>query len=401
VAGVPESLEEDRLSRIIQELLQQSGLGLLKINVGRGTYQYSEGHENCDVRIIEGAGDDLSVLHTEIERQLNTGFDIDRPFCPFRFFAVRERERFHLGAVYFHPIADAESVVRLMKRLVESYLEKQALQGNALERYPAAQDRLGLGLMLRKLCAAPRMIGNLRRSCRPPFRDVNDLANRFTFVKLGGGELARLMAASKALGVTLNDLFLALLLKAIAPLNERRFKAERRRNLSVGCIVNLRKDLGPESERVFGLFLGSFIVTHLVPEKIPLKTLAREIGERTKQIKRERLYSGMLLELALGRLALHLFSTARKKNLYQKNYPLWGGITNMNLNAIWGTQRPNKPVDYFRAVSTGPATPLVLSITTSGAVVNIGVSYRRTVFSEQEIERVKQEFVDSLKEMEA
>jgi NRPS condensation-like uncharacterized protein len=401
VARVPESLEPDRLSRTIQELLKQSGLGLLRIHARRGTYQYTESRENCDVRIIEGAGDALTVLLAEIERQLNTGFEIDRPFCPFRFFAVREREKFHVGAVYFHPIADAESVVRLMKWLVESYLEKLAPQGNALEIYPAAQDRLGLGLVLRKLRAAPQMIGDLRRSRRPPFRDANDLANRFTFLKLGEGELERLMAARKALGVTLNDLFLALLLKALAPLDERRFKAERRRNLSVGCIVNLRKDLGPQSERAFGLFLGSFIVTHPVPEKIPLKTLAREIGERTKQIKRERLYSGMLLELGLGRLALHLFSTARKKKLYQKNYPLWGGITNMNLNAIWGAQRADKPVDYFRAVSTGPATPLVLSITTCGPVVNIGVSYRRTVFSEQEIERVKQGFEDHLKKMEA
>jgi hypothetical protein len=73
----------------------------------------------------------------------------------------------------------------------------------------------------------------------------------------------------------------------------------------------------------------------------------------------------------------------------------------MNLNAIWGAQRADKPVDYFRAVSTGPATPLVLSITTCGPVVNIGVSYRRTVFSEQEIERVKQGFEDHLKKMEA
>ena len=41
----------------------------------------------------------------------------------------------------------------------------------------------------------------------------------------------------------------------------------------MGCIVNLRKDLGVDSRRTFGLFLGSFMVTHEVPEGMSLREL--------------------------------------------------------------------------------------------------------------------------------
>ena len=63
---------------------------------------------------------------------------------------------------------------------------------------------------------------------------------------------------------------------------------------------------------------------------------------------------------------LIFFSPERRKKFYQKNYPLWGGITNMNLNSLWTSGQKRVPLDYFRAVSTGPATPLVLSVTTVG-----------------------------------
>ncbi len=37
---------------------------------------------------------------------------------------------------------------------------------------------------------------------------------------------------------------------------------------------------------------------------------------------------------------------------------------------------------------TGPATPLVLSFTTVGQVANVGLSYRSTVFSGTDVERL-------------
>jgi hypothetical protein len=71
----------------------------------------------------------------------------------------------------------------------------------------------------------------------------------------------------------------------------------------------------------------------------------------------------------------------------------------MNLNSIWEQPQGERPIDYFRAVSTGPATPLVLSATTVKDVVNIGLTYRSTVFSAAEIEQVERYFLDSEKHL--
>lgn len=80
---------------------------------------------------------------------------------------------------------------------------------------------------------------------------------------------------------------------------------------------------------------------------------------------------------------------------------MWGGITNMNLNSIWNELDGGVPPDYFRAVSTGPITPLVLSITTVGSSVNIGVTYRVTSFRAAEIGAVRQRLLDGLRLLEA
>jgi hypothetical protein len=167
----------------------------------------------------------------------------------------------------------------------------------------------------------------------------------------------------------------------------------------VGCIVNLRRDLGIDRERNFGLFLGSFTVTHSVPDGITSRELASDISRQTSIIKQHRLYLAAPLELALGRFLFRFFSPERRKKFYQKNYPLWGGLTNMDLNSLWGAPNDDGPMDYFRAVSTGPVTPLVLSVTTVGERVNIGLSYRSTVFSPESIENVQNYLMHHLEEL--
>ena len=187
----------------------------------------------------------------------------------------------------------------------------------------------------------------------------------------------------------MNDLFLALLLMAMSPLAGSRRQCSSRTRISAGCIVNTRRDLGLDGANVFGLFLGSFIITHEMPEGITLPELARDICVKTGRLKRSKMYLGPPLEMSLSRLMLPLFSTERRKKLYQKHYPLWGGVTNMNLNSLWPARDGEQAIDYLRAVSTGPVTPFVLSVTTVGDRINVGMSYRRTVFSVEDVQRVK------------
>ena len=200
------------------------------------------------------------------------------------------------------------------------------------------------------------------------------------------------METGKRWEVTLNDLFLALLLKTLSPFASKRLTAKRRRQITVGSIVNIRKDLGIDSLKTFGLFLGSFLVSHPVPEVISMEHLTKEIHRQTLLIKGDRLYLATPLELWIGRVLLSLRSPDRRYAFFPRHYPLWGGITNMNLNPLWDKKDEEGRIDYLRAVSTGPITPLVLSITTVGDTINVGLTFKQTVFSSQQIDQFISDF---------
>ena len=183
-----------------------------------------------------------------------------------------------------------------------------------------------------------------------------------------------------------------------APLGGR-VKARKRKMISLGCIVNLRPELRWDGRRVFGLFLGSFTVTHEVPHGLGLRELSRDVARQTLAIKRHKLYLGTPMELEFARFTLKFFPPELRKKFYPKYYPLWGGITNINMNSIWPATAGEEPLDYFRGVSTGPATPLVLSATTVRNRMNIGLSYRSTVFSREDVARLKDDFMDCLAQL--
>lgn len=395
-------LEVARLRACIAATLEKRGLSQLVLDCEHFTFRYESGPAKGEIQTVPGNEGTRRALVAEMERQLNLRFDPARPFSPFRFLAEPAGDSFFLGLVYFHPVADAESVVWLLKDIVTTYAgEACSGLGDFLDLYP--ENRVHLlrrhwMVGVRKLLSLPAQVRNLRQSHRARYRDADNLANGFDCFSLAPEDLGSLVAATKNWGVTVNDLFLALLMKSLSPCAAARAQARKRRKISVGCIVSLRKDLGVDRGRAFGLFLGSFIITHEVPPGITLRKLARDIQQHTSTIKRQQLYLGTPLELGLARFALRFFSPARRKQLYAKHYPLWGGVTNMNLNSLWEPKDGGALLDYFRGVSTGPVTPLVLSATTIGDRVNLGLSYRTAVFSKPDIEALERRFREYLQE---
>lgn len=403
VVQIPEALEAERLRTTITATLEGNGLTGLTLNRRLGTYQFHGGPSSAEIKITPGDAASSPCFAKEIEHQLNTPFTLEESFTPFRFFVVPEGGSFSLGLVYFHPMADAECIVLLLKGMVDTYRgQGRAGLASPIDCHPPRRDQLlslPPSVLARRLLTLPSHIRAMRSACRPRYRDAGDATNKCAFFSLNPETLSGMLQAAKSLNVTFNDLLLALLMQAVSLLTPDRTQARRRRGITLGCIVNIRKDLGMTGGRIFGLFLGSFVVYHDVPAGIKLADLVRDIGCQTLGIKRSRLYLGAPLELAFGHLMTSLFSEQRRRKLYQKHYPLWGGLTNMNLNALWPQMDDARPVDYFRAVSTGPVTPLVVSLTTVGRLANIGLTYRSTVFDALEIERIKGCFMEALRSL--
>jgi hypothetical protein len=396
VARVGRPLDLPRLTRTINEELERLGLTGLSIDRARGTFHYEGGPGDYRLRVLPGVEDNGSLLQREMETEVNTSFTDDGALRPFRFFVIEEEKGFYLGLTYFHVIAGAESIILLLKHFVCRYLDQEPPGFSfPLEIYPRSFGRLvpeKTRLLVRKFSAMPAQIADLQRSSKPGHRDADDQSNGLIVFSLTSPELHTLLRTAKRWEITLNDLFLGLLLKCLSPFASKRLTASRRTRISAGSIVNIRKDLGIDSLKTFGVFLGSFTVSHPVPEGIPLEVLSRDVHEQTERIKRGKLYLGTPMELWLGQLLLSFHSPEGRKEFYIKRYPLWGAITNMNLNPLWPMKDKEGAINYLRAVSTGPITPLVLSITTVGDIVNIGVTYKRAVFSPSGVETFISDF---------
>lgn len=397
------AVDVEQLRAVIDRTLAAAGLTHLALSPDRGTYVYHGGPVHCGIQLAPAGDGCPDPLPAEIERQLNTPFTEAERRNPFRFFVVPGDSFFWLGLAYFHAVADAEAIARLLLQIANGQRGIPAPNPAArLDLHPARHDRIlqqSPGSLVRKLADLPAFLRIMRRSLRPPCRDAHDLRSAFTLFYLPTGSLPSLLATSRRLEVTLHDLFLAALLKALSPLAEHRRRTGRRCNVSVGTIVNLRKDLGRDSARCFGLFLGSFVVSHPVPAGMSTATLAREVRQQTCSIKRRRVYLGAPVELMVGRWMLKRLAPSRRHKFFQKHYPLWGGITNVNLNPLCKQVDGAAPADYFRAVSTGPVTPLVLSITTIGELINIGVTYRPAVYPPEEIRRLQERLLDAIEEL--
>jgi hypothetical protein len=148
-----------------------------------------------------------------------------------------------------------------------------------------------------------------------------------------------------------------------------------------------------EDPATFGVFLSSFSVAHETPKTTTLRTLAKEIHEKTRLVKKHKLYLRTFLEVLFGLLLLRFANPEKKKSFYAKKHPIWAGLTNIHLKNHWPEAGKDIPVDYLRAVSTSAAYPLVFSITTVYDVLNVGVSFNEGIFSRDQVREIAERFV--------
>jgi hypothetical protein len=194
--------------------------------------------------------------------------------------------------------------------------------------------------------------------------------------------------------VTFNDLLLASVLRALAPLALERERQPRRRELAVASIVNIRDDFGAAARAALSPFLASFRVAHSVPAGIGLRELVQAVHAETARVKAQRLDLLSLLALGFSALLWPFLSPDRRARFYVKYHPAWAGVTTLNVNALWGKgDGRDVRFDYLRAAPTGPLCPMVFAVTTVRDVLHVGLSYRTALFSEAAIDVVASEFV--------
>ena len=399
-------LDAARLSAVIDAECEALGLTGLVLDAKRKRFEYAGGRARSPLAVVAGGDDPLEALRREIERELNMRFPDEGSFNPFRFIAIDAGTSFILALTYDHVVAAADSIVILMHGLWAAYEGNgRACARAPLRRYPATAGRLFRrfpGAALRGLRRIGDMAASARRSIRARYPGGADPRNGFACYRLDVQEFAALARAAKAWSVTVNDLLMAILLLALEPVVGERPAGQRRRELAVASIVNVRHDFGYDAVTTFGQFLSSFRVGHPLPPGIELEALARDIHAETARVKSEKLYMQTLIAIGAIGAVWRFLSLAQQRGFHAKHYPTWGAVTMVNVEPLWkeaGGTTP--PPEYVRAVSTGPLAPLVVAVTTRAGVLQAGISYRTTAFTAQTVDAIGSAIIERVRGLSA
>ena len=401
VVHVAQRLDAQRLESEISRHLEELGLTGLHLD-RRRRYEWAGGPAATRLLVLAGGADPVAVVCGEIERQLNIAFAADGHIDPFRFFAVDDGSSFHLGVAYDHFVAAGDSMVLLLRGIVGRYSGENGPPASSAPRLSApTYFRLFMRQawpFLKGLAWLPDLARNCRRSFRPRYAVPQDGYNAFTHFRVHAPEHETLARVATAWEVTPQDLLLAILLKVLSPLVPQRWRAPKRNELAVASIVNIRRDLGAEAENALAPYLASFRVAHPVPDNMQLRDLVDAVSAETQRIKRGKLYLQTLLALGFAGLEWRLLSLKRRQRFFAKHYPLCAGITPLGIGPLWPAAGANPaPAEYLRAVSTGPLAPMVLALTLVGDVINVGISFRTTVFRRDAIDGMAAAMIHAIK----
>jgi hypothetical protein len=437
VLVVPAALERARLAAVIDEVLEGSGLTGFRLDARARRYEYEGGPAATVVDILHGGDDPLEVVRAEIEARINHAFPADGRYQPFRFFAVRIDGGFHLGVGYDHPLAGGDSIVLLLTDIADRYA---ATVGNPavptpphveaaaahtalaashvavaaspaacavapiapLDRYPPTYTRL-FAVQWRALLAGlsrlPAIVSSGRSSVRPRLSNPADGTNGFVQFAIAGQRFQRLRTAARAWGMSVNDLMLAVILQAVASLAPDRHRQPRRRLAAIASIVNLRSDFAPPAEHTFGQFLSSVRIAHAVPDGLPLATLALDVHAQSLAARKRKLYLQTLLVMGVSALGWRFLGDQRRRRFYFKYHPILAGVTPLNVNAL-RRSGPCSDGVYLRAASTGPLSPMVFATTLSGAAIQVGITFRRSAVTRQQVENLVESVCRCIESME-
>jgi hypothetical protein len=404
VVRVANSIDPVRLEAALRAQLQDLGLTGLDLDARRQRYEWMGGPAAAILRVVDGTGDAFAVLCREMERELNAGFAAEGRVDPFRFFAIDDGERFYLGLAYDHFVAGGDSIVVMLHGMVNRYLGHDAHEtpaSVAARRYGPTYARLFRRQFFsgaKALLSLHKLAAGCRRAFRPRYAAPQDGYNAFAFVRIDAADRARLEACASAWGVTSHDLLLAILLKELAPLTVRRLQSATRNEIAVATIVNVRRDLGAEAAVALAPYLASFRVSHQVPDDVPLRELAGAVHAQSSRIKRGKYYLQTLFAMAVAGAEWRFMSTLQRQRFYAKHFPVCAGTTPLSVDPLWDAGHARSPgMDYLRAVSTGPLAPMILALTMVGDVINVGISFRTTVFRREAVEGVAAAMLQSIR----
>lgn len=366
----------EQLTSAWRAALTMLGLGTVWHHDGKVIHDFSPGVIAASViRPI----DSEDHLNDYLSGQLNLAFEQGE--LPYRPFSCTTSSGAIVGVVYHHWVCDSFCIRSLLREWLYHLVSPDRVTRTPL--LPAGHGywhHFGPGAagwpVLPALLQQLSQSGRLRHCRRVHVGRANESNAAFAQVRAPAGLVAAVRHVSRRRGVKVNDLFLVALAKTardLAPLEP----PHHRHDLALGSIVDLRNLPGRSPADAFGMFLG-FTNTILRGEVMgDTEKLLAAVAAQSRLARERRLAQAGQIRMSFGLLAGAIFDDRNLREFYRKRLPLAGGISNITLHNSWAAEaHPNYISEYLRVSPTGPFMPLVLTPTTLGDALHLGITTR-------------------------
>ncbi len=338
-------------------------------------------------------------LESLLAKELNRAFDPLASF-PLRPFVTTESHQQTLGVVYQHWVADSVSVRIFMRAWLSRLLDRPDLRPQkirldnlgTLARFSPASS--GWSVIQHAL----DVIGFTRTMKR--MRRVESASTDQTVATLvhtmETGAVDRIRTASRQLGVTVGDLFLAASAEACA-IHGPNFASKRRTNLAIGTIVDLRNRHPHLDDRIFSLFLGFMVSDFRSTDFDSFQLIVHRAKLLRQTQNHKRSAEASQLRMWIGQQIARRLPKYERLEFYRKRFPLAGGISNVNLTNSWlGSLTPNPIIRYHRVSPTGPLMPIVFTPTTLGQELSLCCTYKTVLLTRDRATQIVNTMIDRL-----
>lgn len=315
---------------------------------------------------------------------------------PLRFFIINTGEERYLSITYDHWIADAHAIATMLfninRLLTENPVDYQHLAGR-LDR-PSPLSALRQYLQLSSMLIRSYLW--FAKAYRPHMPTYQPIPKILTSSHLfAPSKVNQFKRCAKAYGVTLNDVFIAALLRAFecrAPKNlQRKWYKRRRDHLVISVITNIRDPKDHESQNTFTLKLGFFSVSLKLFKYTSLRPLLSTIHRTTSEVKHKGLAA---LNTLLFRAQYYYWKiNPNHYRTYHKNTPISVGLSNTYYGEPKGV---SKQAHYIRYSPAGAMCPLVFNITNLNGNLHLTATSSTNRYMENELHELKQLFVEQL-----
>lgn len=394
-------LRREPLLAAIRDTYEFSGLGCVELTAdGRG-FQHSF-DALPSVEVVDGGERADERLAAQLTDELNRPFE--RPRCkPLRFSVIDAGDAHYLSVAYDHWIADSVTARLILGHVIGRYCGLNIPDNETpLAFYPGTY-RDAFASRLRGTGLAAATLRSLRNWAQqrlagwPTDISSQPMDVRYEIHRLRPGTVERLRAFAHACGVKVHDVILAALARAMAAASSEYFPRSPRRGLGLGTIVDTRPGADADLGQSLGMFLAYYLV-HCRPDRnASLADLARQMAAMTGRAKSRSRYVDSLASMKLCSAIWRFLPSWYKPRFAQDIQPLDAGVSNVVVRDTWIDRcAAGQVLEYMRGASTGPMLPLVLSPTTLGDQMNLGVTYRVAAFSPESISRILGRFVEQI-----